>query len=489
MKLSEKAYVNKFAIMGHGIIDAILFVAYMLELLKGARSIGYFIVMVVFTVLPVLAEILIYVRNKESVVIRHVLAITYSIMYVFAIFTTNSILTFTYIFPILVVVTVYSDVVQCLTIGVAAVLSNIIFVAYHAMTVGYASAELPDVEIRVACTVLVGIYMVRTTFANKRINNQKLMNINEQKEKTDKLLKEILNISENMISGIAEASDKMKLLGEAVGHIHDSMGEVSMGSTETAESVQNQLEQTEQIQGHIVRVKDTTQTIEKNTDETARMVEDGRKQMEALAEQVEESMEANKQVLEKMDELSERTKKMNTIIETITSIAGSTGMLALNASIEAARAGEAGRGFAVVASEISGLASQTKTATVNITDLITDINRELEEVSAAVDVVTRSNQENADSTKLVKENFSGIAKGTESICAQTKELGNIVDALEKANADIVDKIQTISAITEEVSAHANETYETCEENSRMVDKVAQIVGNLNEETEKLKGIK
>lgn len=211
--------------------------------------------------------------------------------------------------------------------------------------------------------------------------------------------------------------------------------------------------------------------------------------MEALAEQVEESMEANKQVLEKMDELSERTKKMNTIIETITSIAGSTGMLALNASIEAARAGEAGRGFAVVASEISGLASQTKTATVNITDLITDINRELEEVSAAVDVVTRSNQENADSTKLVKENFSGIAKGTESICAQTKELGNIVDALEKANADIVDKIQTISAITEEVSAHANETYETCEENSRMVDKVAQIVGNLNEETEKLKGIK
>lgn len=489
MKVSEKAYVNKFAIIGHGIIDAVIFLAYMLEMFKGARSLGYFIAMAVFTVLPVVAEILVYVKDKESVAIRHILAITYSIMYIFAVFTTNSILTFTYVFPILVVITVYSDVLQCLTIGVAAVLCNVIYVAYYAMTVGYAPSEVPDVEIRVLCTLLVVIYMAGTTLANKKINGQKLLNINEQKGKTDELLQAILTTSESMITGITEASGKMKLLGESVSHIHDSMGEVSMGSTETAESVQNQLEQTEQIQGHIVRVKDTTNTIEKNTDETVRMVEEGRKQMDALAEQVEESMQANKQVLEKMEELNERTKKMNTIIETITSIAGSTGMLALNASIEAARAGEAGKGFAVVAGEISGLANQTKTATVNITELITDINRELEEVSAAVDVVTRSNKENADSTKLVRENFSGIAKGTDSICEQTKELGDIVAALEQANADIVDKIQTISAITQQVSAHANETYEACEENSRMVDKVAQIVENLNAETEKLNAIK
>lgn len=489
MKLSEKAYINKFAIMGHGIIDVILFLAYALELFKGARTIGYFVIMAALTVLPVIAEILVYVKNKESAAIRHMVAVTYGIMYVFAIFTTNSILTFTYVFPLFMVVTLYSDIMYCIIIGVGAVLCNIICVAYYVITTGYSPAEVPDVEIRVMCVLLVVVYMVRTTFANKRINGEKLMHINEQKEKTDAMLHTILTTSDSMIEGIAETADKMKLLGESVSRIHDSMGEVSMGSTETAESIQNQMEQTEQIQGYIVRVKNTTETIESNTGETVRMVEEGRKQMEALARQVEESMQANNQVLERMEELNEYTKKMNTIIETITSIAGSTGMLALNASIEAARAGEAGKGFAVVAGEISGLANQTKTATVNITDLITHINRELEEVSAAVDVVTKSNKENADSTKIVRENFIGIAKGTEGISGQTKELGDIVSALEKANSDIVDKIQTISAITQQVSAHANETYEACDANGKMVDKVAEIVGNLDKEAEKLKAIK
>ena len=88
--------------------------------------------------------------------------------------------------------------------------------------------------------------------------------------------------------------------------------------------------------------------------------------------------------------------RMNTIIETITSIANSTGMLALNASIEAARAGEAGRGFAVVASQISTLASQTKSATVNITELINHINTELESVRSAVNIVADSNQQNRE---------------------------------------------------------------------------------------------
>ena len=190
-------------------------------------------------------------------------------------------------------------------------------------------------------------------------------------------------------------------------------------------------------------------------------------QMNALSQQVDISISANKEMLEKMNALREYSNQMNTIIDTINSIAGSTGMLALNASIEAARAGESGKGFAVVASEISNLANQTKMATVDITKLIENIKKELQSVIEAVDVVTDSNHASENNTQVVTDSFDGIAGETKHIGEQTRELLDIVESLKTANADIVENIRTISAIVEEVSAHANETYNACEENSRL----------------------
>jgi methyl-accepting chemotaxis protein len=55
--------------------------------------------------------------------------------------------------------------------------------------------------------------------------------------------------------------------------------------------------------------------------------------------------------------------EVGNIIKVITSLAGQTSLLALNATIGAARAGEAGKGFAVVASEVKELAQETAQAT------------------------------------------------------------------------------------------------------------------------------
>ena len=189
-----------------------------------------------------------------------------------------------------------------------------------------------------------------------------------------------------------------------------------------------------------------------------------------------------------MQELGTYTGQMNTITDTISSITNRTVMLALNASIEAARAGESGKGFAVVANQISDLASQTQTATSNITDLIENINKELAHVSEAVNVVIKSNDANAESTGVVKNTFTGITGGTEDISRNAEELLRSVMELEHANSDIVENIQTISAITEEISAHANETFRACDENISMVESMRGIVDNLNDGAKKLQTI-
>ena len=66
------------------------------------------------------------------------------------------------------------------------------------------------------------------------------------------------------------------------------------------------------------------------------------------------------------------------LYEVITSVAGSTNLLSLNASIEAARAGEAGRGFAVVADEIRKLAESAGRRAEEIAKLIHEISNTVE---------------------------------------------------------------------------------------------------------------
>lgn len=480
MGTNETGYINKVAIGGHITLDIVLLISYLVEFLKGSRTLSYFLVVSAFMIVPVVVELAIYFKQKDAACIRHILAVAYGVFYLFAMFTTNSVTTFVFILPFFVLLTVYSDLQYGMTIAFCGISSNIAWVIWRAVTTGIPSNEMPDVEIRLACMIISSVFLYVSTKTVKKINDNKIRLVEAQQEKNQILVDHIVKTSENMVDEIHEASDKMETLADSMTKIHDSMDEVSKGSNETAQAVQMQLQRTEQIQDRIARVKDATGGIEESAKNTVQKVEEGKLHMQTLSEQVEQSISANREMVSRMDTLSEYADQMNTIIETITSIANSTGMLALNASIEAARAGEAGKGFAVVAQQISGLASQTKDATVNITELIGHIHQELSSVAEAAQVVTDSNQSNAVNAQEVENNFTGISEGTEKISSVTGELMEIVKELEAANSDIVENIQTISAVTEEVSAHANETFEACEVNSELVDSVSGIVSDISD---------
>lgn len=73
--------------------------------------------------------------------------------------------------------------------------------------------------------------------------------------------------------------------------------------------------------------------------------------------------------------LSEHTQQIGEIIATVNNLADQSRMLALNASVEAARAGEEGKGFAVVALEVRNLADQNREATVQVREILGEIQR------------------------------------------------------------------------------------------------------------------
>ena len=484
--LNELAYINRQAWLGHLIMNVAILIAYFLEFLKGTRDWDYILLIALLTVGPIVGERALCRRKPDSSKMKLLMTACFCVLYVFVLFTTKSILPFAYAIPMFFLVTLYSDLRFCVIIGLIANLLNIMSAIINISLHGITEAQIPDMEIRIILFLVLTAYLSINTITIRRVNEAKIANIRAQKDDSNKLLQVVLRIAGDMISNVDDVAKKMNALRESVMQIRDAMGEVNTGSAETAESIQDQMRQTENIQTYIEKVKDTADFIEENMSHTEQLVDDGRKKMTALADQMEHSIRTNEAVLRQMDELNAYTMKMNSIIETITSIANNTGMLALNAGIEAARAGESGKGFAVVADEISRLANQTKSATINITQLINNINKELKDVSKAMAAATKSNAENVGSTLAAQESFNGIADETISINEQVRELVVAVEALGIANAEIVEKIQTISAITEEVSAHASETFDACEENEKMVGQVENLMRKLSDNAERLK---
>lgn len=480
MKISEKAYVNKSASICYTVIAMFLAVAYVVEFVKDARGILYTVIMLTLCVVPTVLCWIFYKKNPDTAAVMFVMGIGFSILYAFAVFTSNSGYTYTYIFPMMIVVTLYSSVQNSVAVCILSIIINAADIIYRVITDKMGTVTLADAEIRVAGVLVVGTFLIVSTSCLKKTNDMRMSQLSAQKEQVDNALAANLTMAGKISADIAGVTSKMEEMGSSVSQIRESMKQVADGSNETSEAVQQQLQKTEDIQKYVIDVKNTADEITHEMETALQVLATGNKHVATLGQQVKKSEEANNTMLSKMQALNVHAENMNSIIETITDVANRTGLLALNASIEAARAGEAGRGFAVVATEVSALSSQTKDATVHIVELIRNMNDELMAVAEAINMVTECNNAYAQSTEEVSDSFGKISNSTESIGRQVELMERITRSLEVANEGIVDSIQTISAITEEVSAHSGETYDACERNSIMVQEVASIVDNLNQ---------
>ncbi|MCM1143398.1 MAG: methyl-accepting chemotaxis protein [Lachnoclostridium sp.] len=481
----ERKEINKVSVFCHTAVVSVILLAYALEVVKGARTIGYYGVFFLLAAIPVVFEWILYKRNGADKKIQHSLAIGYGIFYVFVIFTTTDVTSYTFAIPMYLVILLYSDLRYCVLVSTGGFLANLVFAIYQAVTVGIAQEALKTYEIRVLLMLIVAVFLCAATKVMAKINQMKMDELKVEKDNTERLLQHTMQVSGEMSRGIEEVADKMGVLGGAVLETRNAMQEVSTSTNETADAIQNQIGQTEEIQRHIEQVENVSQSINDSMEQSRNNITDGKQSLEVLLEQVESSDVAGQKVVADIDMLKEYMSNMQSIIEIITNVADQTGLLALNASIEAARAGEAGRGFAVVASEISGLANQTQSATVNITDVIKNVSDKLTIAVDAIEELMQNNAKQNESAAVVAESFEKISESIGNADNQSRILGEVVGELAAANSGIIEGVQTVSAVMEEVSAHSGETYNISDKNADIVSQVSKLVEDLNVQAQSL----
>ena len=167
------------------------------------------------------------------------------------------------------------------------------------------------------------------------------------------------------------------------------------------------------------------------------------------------------QVIQRMDAITQSSRKISDITGVIDGIAFQTNILALNAAVEAARAGEQGRGFAVVANEVRSLAQRCAAAAKEIKVLIDASNGEVDAGCTLVAEAGVTMNEVLASVGRVTDIMSEITAASQEQRAGIEHVNQAVGAMDEAT-------QQNAALVEQASAAAQAMQDQAAELTRAV---------------------
>ena len=283
---------------------------------------------------------------------------------------------------------------------------------------------------------------------------------------------------------VMETSHKLNedtdLVFEAVKQVEQSVQEMAKGSTSQAEETQNVMESIslmgsmiEDSNAQMDELHKMAENMYSSSEEAARTLNT----MDAVNRKAQDAIEL---IYEQTNTTNESAIKIKEATTLITSIAGQTNLLSLNASIEAARAGEQGRGFAVVAGQIQKLAEESNESAKQIGEIIAHLMEDSEKAVQIMDEVKTVMADQNENVGMTRDRFAEMHGGVEKTMEAIRGIAAKMEEIDDTRAGVVDIVQSLTSLAQENAAGTQEVSASMTEMGEHMSRIAKNSGELRD---------
>jgi len=217
----------------------------------------------------------------------------------------------------------------------------------------------------------------------------------------------------------------------------------------------------------------TMGNISSGADVTAELANTGQASLESLEAVMRSLGSATQSISHRLSLITEKANTISGVTTTITRIADQTNLLSLNASIEAEKAGDYGLGFAVLAREIRRLADQTAQATLDIEQMVDEMQDSVTTGVREMDQFTQQVQVSVADTETISDQFNQIIAQIQNLIPA---FDVVYEGMRSQSAGAKDIRDSMTVLKESVRISA----EALEESALVTESLETAINTLEE---------